>query len=147
MTEQRRLAAIVSADVMGYSRLMGRDEGGTLAALKAVRQEVVDPAIGRASGAPHRMSALPSKIGRPKVVSAGDRMEKRWAGETPCGGPPRPASTSWYPPWVQLATSRLLPVHLPQNGNGCDLAGPTMSVTAIPTVSKKPTTSNICLVI
>ena len=45
MTEQRRLAAIVSADVAGYSRLMGRDESATLAALKAVRQEVVDPAI------------------------------------------------------------------------------------------------------
>jgi hypothetical protein len=39
MTEQRRLAAIVSADVAGYSRLMGRDESGTLAALKALRQE------------------------------------------------------------------------------------------------------------
>jgi adenylate cyclase len=36
MTEQRRLAAIVSADVAGYSRLMGRDESGTLAALKAL---------------------------------------------------------------------------------------------------------------
>src|SRR5262245_34300082 len=45
MMEQRRLAAIVSADVAGYSRLMGRDETGTLAALKALRQEVVDPAI------------------------------------------------------------------------------------------------------
>ena len=33
MTEQRRLAAIVSADVAGYSRLMGRDESGTLAAV------------------------------------------------------------------------------------------------------------------
>ena len=47
MTEQRRLAAIVSADVAGYSRLMGRDESGTLAALKALRREVVDPAIAR----------------------------------------------------------------------------------------------------
>ena len=44
-TEQRRLAAIVSADVVGYSRLMGRDESGTLAALKVLRQEVIDPAI------------------------------------------------------------------------------------------------------
>ena len=35
----------MSADVAGYSRLMGRDESGTLAALKALRQEVVDPAI------------------------------------------------------------------------------------------------------
>ena len=45
MTEQRRLAAVVSADVAGYSRLMGSDESGTLAALKALRQEVVDPTI------------------------------------------------------------------------------------------------------
>ena len=40
--EQRRLAAIVSADVAGYSRLMGRDESGTLAALRAVRRDVID---------------------------------------------------------------------------------------------------------
>jgi adenylate cyclase len=37
MTEQRRLAAIVSADVAGYSRLMGQDEGGTLTTLFAFR--------------------------------------------------------------------------------------------------------------
>jgi class 3 adenylate cyclase len=43
--EQRRLAAIVAADVVGYSRLMGRDESGTLAALRALRREVVDPKI------------------------------------------------------------------------------------------------------
>src|SRR4029453_4763441 len=50
MTEQRRLAAIVSADVAGYSRLMGKDESGTLAALKAIRLEVVDPAISTPGG-------------------------------------------------------------------------------------------------
>ncbi len=50
MTEQRRLVAIFSADVAGYSRLMGRDESGTLAALKALRQEVVDPAIANHGG-------------------------------------------------------------------------------------------------
>jgi len=42
---QRRLAAVVAADVAGYSRLMGADEVGTLEALKAHRREVVDPAI------------------------------------------------------------------------------------------------------
>ncbi len=41
---QRKLAAIVSADVVGYSRLMGLDEEGTLAALKAHRN-AVDPVI------------------------------------------------------------------------------------------------------
>src|ERR1700682_1562609 len=50
MREQRRLAAIVSADVAGYSRLMGSDESGTLAALKALRREVVDPRIDTPGG-------------------------------------------------------------------------------------------------
>jgi len=39
---ERRLAAILAADVAGYSRLMGADEEGTLAALKAYRREVID---------------------------------------------------------------------------------------------------------
>lgn len=42
---ERRLAAILAADVAGYSRLMGIDEVGTLAALKARRSVVIDPAI------------------------------------------------------------------------------------------------------
>ena len=41
----RRLAAILSADVVGYSRLMGIDEAGTLAALRAHRAELIDPTI------------------------------------------------------------------------------------------------------
>jgi TolB-like protein/class 3 adenylate cyclase len=48
--EQRRLAAIVAMDVVGYSRLMGRDESGTLAALKALRSELIDPEIARHGG-------------------------------------------------------------------------------------------------
>jgi len=42
---ERRLAAILAADVAGYSRLIGADEEGTLAALKALRRELVDPGI------------------------------------------------------------------------------------------------------
>jgi TolB-like protein/class 3 adenylate cyclase len=42
---ERRLAAVLAADVAGYSRLMGADEEGTLARLKAVRKSIVDPAI------------------------------------------------------------------------------------------------------
>ncbi|HEV2335101.1 MAG TPA: adenylate/guanylate cyclase domain-containing protein, partial [Stellaceae bacterium] len=42
---KRRLAAILAADVVGYSRLMGNDEEGTLAALKAIRRELIDPRI------------------------------------------------------------------------------------------------------
>src|SRR6266446_3850288 len=42
---ERRLAAVLAADVAGYSRLMGRDEEGTLADLKRFRKTLVDPAI------------------------------------------------------------------------------------------------------
>jgi adenylate cyclase len=42
---ERELAAILAADVAGYSRLMGQDEEGTLAALKACRRELIDPTI------------------------------------------------------------------------------------------------------
>ncbi len=47
---QRRLAAILSADVVGYSRLMGIDETGTLSRLNALRRELIDPTIASHSG-------------------------------------------------------------------------------------------------
>ena len=47
---ERRLAAILAADVAGYSRLMGEDEEGTLARLTAHRRELFDPAIERHRG-------------------------------------------------------------------------------------------------
>ena len=51
MASTRRLAAILAADVAGYSRLMGADEEGTLGRLKAYRRELIDPKIARASRA------------------------------------------------------------------------------------------------
>ena len=53
MTEahmQRKLAAILAADVVGYSRMMGADEAGTLAALKRHRETVFDPAVAAHNG-------------------------------------------------------------------------------------------------
>jgi adenylate cyclase len=47
---ERRLAAILATDVVGYSRLMEVDEAGTLARLKTIRLEVVDPAIAKCRG-------------------------------------------------------------------------------------------------
>jgi TolB-like protein len=47
---QRRLAAILSADVVGYSRLMSIDEAATLSRLNALRRELIDPAIAAHSG-------------------------------------------------------------------------------------------------
>ena len=45
MTETRKIAAILVADVVGYSRLAGADEDGTLARLRALRSDLIDPTI------------------------------------------------------------------------------------------------------
>jgi len=50
MPLERRLAAILAADVVGYSRLMGQDEAGTLARLKGLRRELVQPRITEGKG-------------------------------------------------------------------------------------------------
>ena len=47
---ERRLAAILAVDVAGYSRLMGADEEGTLAALRAVHRELAEPKIAEHRG-------------------------------------------------------------------------------------------------
>jgi adenylate cyclase len=47
---ERRLAAVVAADVVGYSRLMEVDEVGTLARLKTIRLELIDPTIAKCKG-------------------------------------------------------------------------------------------------
>jgi adenylate cyclase len=50
MSQSRRLAAILAADVAGYSRLMGADEEGTLERLKALRCDLVDPKVAEHHG-------------------------------------------------------------------------------------------------
>ena len=47
---QRRLAAILAADVVGYSAMMGRDEVGTLARLNECREQIIDPSLARHGG-------------------------------------------------------------------------------------------------
>jgi class 3 adenylate cyclase len=47
---ERRLAAILAADVVGYSRLVEQDEAGTLEALKTLRREVINPLLAERHG-------------------------------------------------------------------------------------------------
>ena len=47
---ERRLAAILAADVVGYSRLMGADEAGTMARLEGLKAEILDPLIAQHHG-------------------------------------------------------------------------------------------------
>jgi adenylate cyclase len=67
---QRRLTAILAADVVGYSRLMGADEAGTLSALKAVRDELIDRKIAEYQGRIVKLTGDGILAEFPSVVSA-----------------------------------------------------------------------------
>ena len=67
---ERRLAAILSADVAGYSRLMGADEVGTLASLKSHRAELIDPAIAEHRGRIVKLMGDGALVEFPSVVDA-----------------------------------------------------------------------------
>ena len=60
---QRRLAAILAADMVGYSRLIGADEEGTIARQKAHRAELIDPVISHPWW-PHRQDYGRRPVGR-----------------------------------------------------------------------------------
>ena len=85
---ERRLAAILSADVVGYSRLMGDDEAGTLGRLKAHRTEFFDPTIAAHNGRIVKLMGDGALVEFASVVAAVDcaaeiqrGMAERNAGE------------------------------------------------------------------
>src|SRR5947208_6149561 len=67
---ERRLAAILAADVAGYSRLMGQDEAGTLARFRTHRHELIDPKIGEHKGRIVKTSGDGLLLEFPSVVEA-----------------------------------------------------------------------------
>jgi len=60
---ERRLAAILAADVAGYSRLIGADEEGTLNHLRSIRAELIDPKITEHRGRIGRHSERATEVG------------------------------------------------------------------------------------
>jgi adenylate cyclase len=66
----RRLAAILAADVVGFSRLMGADEAGTLSRLKRLRAELIDPLIGEFRGRIFKATGDGVLVEFPSVVDA-----------------------------------------------------------------------------
>src|SRR6476659_8397194 len=67
---ERRLTAILAADVVGYSRLMGANESGTLAALDALRADIVNPKIGEHQGRIVKLTGDGMLVEFPSVVNA-----------------------------------------------------------------------------
>src|SRR5438067_1240605 len=67
---ERRLTAVLAADVVGYSRLMGVDEAATLAALKTVRSDLIDGRIAEHQGRIVKLTGDGMLVEFPSVVSA-----------------------------------------------------------------------------
>jgi adenylate cyclase len=67
---ERRLAAILAADVAGYSRLMGKDEAGTLARMRELRRQLIDPAVAVHKGRVVKTAGDGILIEFPSVVEA-----------------------------------------------------------------------------
>ena len=70
MTGKRKLAAILAADVVGFSRLTGRDEDRTLARLRALRSDVIDPTIAVHNGRVFKRTGDGTLVGFCSVVDA-----------------------------------------------------------------------------
>src|ERR1044071_6451877 len=70
MDSERRLTTILAADVVGYSRLMGEDEAGTLAALKQRRREILVPLVTRHGGRIFKLMGDGVLVEFPSVVNA-----------------------------------------------------------------------------
>ncbi|MDX1576543.1 MAG: adenylate/guanylate cyclase domain-containing protein, partial [Kiloniellales bacterium] len=67
---ERRLTTILAADVVGYSRLMGEDEAGTLEALKRHRKELIDPKASQYAGRTIKLMGDGALMEFPSVVDA-----------------------------------------------------------------------------
>ena len=119
---QRRLAAIVVADVVGYSRLMEADEAGTLAALKERRTAILEPTV-RATWRTHRQGH-----GRRRA----DRVRQR--GECGQGGA-RAAGEDGARPTLALPEARRIVLRIGINlgdviGEGSDIYGDGVNIAA-----------------
>ena len=80
MAETRKLAAILAADVVGYSRLAGADEERTLARLRALRSDLIDPTIAVHHGRVVKRTS--AKCVNPAYYPLTQLVPRRLAGET-----------------------------------------------------------------
>ncbi len=93
---ERRLAAILAADVVGYSRLMGDDEAGTLAALNAHREELIEPKAAQYHGRTVKLMGDGALMEFGSVV---DAVSFAVRGRSCLRSSVGEAGSSLFPPW------------------------------------------------
>ncbi len=85
MSETRKLAAILAADVVGYSRLASADEDRTLARLRALRGDLIDPAVAAHHGRVVKRTgdgAIVEFRSAVDAVGCASKSRRRWSGAT-----------------------------------------------------------------
>jgi class 3 adenylate cyclase len=101
--ELRKLAAIIAADVVGYSRLMGRDESGTLARLRKNRSEHLDPVLTKYGGRLVKLTgdgALVEFASAVDALSAAIEFQQAVAEANATSLPTSPSSSVWACTWA-----------------------------------------------
>ena len=98
---ERRLAAVMAADVVGYGRLMEQDEVGTLAALKARRREVLDPLVTKGQGRVFKTTGDGVLVAAPSTqFSAPLNYNKGWRLPMPVNRPTATSSCASVSTWA-----------------------------------------------
>ena len=103
---ERRLAAILVADIVGYSRLVEQDEAGTLGAIRALRREVIDPLLAEHRGRIVKLMGDGAIVEFASVVDAvacavavqktvADRQARRRRSTASCSGSGSISATWW----------------------------------------------------
>jgi len=90
MADTRKIAAILAADVVGFSRMTSADEDGTLARLRALRRDLIDPTVASQNGRVFKRTGDGALIEFRSVVEAvrcASRFRTRWSSETPAWHP------------------------------------------------------------
>jgi class 3 adenylate cyclase len=103
MAETRKLAAILAADVVGYSRLAGSDEDRTLSRLRGLRSDLVDPAIAAHHGRIVKRTGDGQGSGGGAGTEAVDRLVASLVLIKTQASSPHPSGTT---PWVANRTRR-----------------------------------------
>jgi adenylate cyclase len=96
MVETRKLAAILAADVVGFSRMTRADEDGTLARLRALRRELIDPAVSANKGRVFKRTGDGVLVEFRSVVDAVSPTLHALGGALARGALPRVDNRDWF---------------------------------------------------
>ena len=107
MAETRKIAAILAADVVGFSRMTSADEDGTLARLRALRRDLIDPTVASQNGRVFKRTGDGALIEFRSVVEAvrcAIQIQSAMVERNACG--PRTAASSSASAFIWATSSR-----------------------------------------